>query len=346
VAQKKVPTRHEKVQKARKKAGHFHRRWKHAALLPPPSFPHNDDFVERLSGLTRNELEALPSAKESERDLPSSLPSTSDGWSDASTVSFATPPLTNEDSNRVGSMRSERERVFQSDASPGAKEDEEELPSSPLLLNRSLLVSSPSTLASPRSTPEHSPSFVASSGANDGEDDSSLSRVSSSSTGIEGGSLWTPAAASESDEASMSSPLSVAPVGRRAEAGMFVNGSGVELYVGQDILRNGNMFQRGRIIRLIHEVPLKAEVSWSGSLCWNAGWSNTIVDCSGLQPVILAVGRPRRQGQNASEEDSSLLLGEIQPTLPRRQNTNHGDREEDSSDDDSLLGDFQPTLSR
>jgi hypothetical protein len=224
------------------------------------------------------------------------------------------------------------------------QEDEEELPSSPFLLNRSLLVSSPSTLASPRSTPEHSPSLVASSGANDGEDDSSLSRISSS-TGIEEGSLWTPAA-SESDEASMLSPLSVATVGRRADAGMSVNGSGVELYVGQDILRNGNMFERGRIIRLIHEVPLKAEVSWSGSLCWNGGWSNTIVDCSELQPVILPVRGPRQQGQNAFEEDSSLLLGEIQPTFPRRQNTNHGDREQDSSDDDSLLGDFQPTLSR
>jgi hypothetical protein len=44
-------------------------------------------------------------------------------------------------------------------------------------------------------------------------------------------------------------------------------------------------------------------------------------------------------------EDSSLLLGEIQPTFPRHQNTNHGDHEQDSSDDDSLLGDFQPTLS-
>jgi len=348
VAQKKLPTRHEKLQKARKKASHFHRRWKHAARLPPPPFPHNDDFVERPSGLTQNELDALPSAKESERDLPSSLPSTPDGWSDASTVSFATPPLTNEDLNRVGFTRSERERVLQSDASPGAKEGKEELeelPFSPVLLNRSLLVSSPSTLASPRSTLEHSPSLVASSGANDGEDDSSLSRVSSS-TGIEGGSLWTPAAASESDEASMASPLSVATVGRRAEAGMFVNGSGVELYVGQDILRNGNMFERGRIIRLIHEVPLKAEVSWSGSLCWNAGWSNTIVDCSELQPVILPVGRPRQQGQHASEEDSSLPLGEIQPTFPRRQNTDHGNREEDSSDDESLLGDFQPTFSR
>jgi hypothetical protein len=142
----------------------------------------------------------------------------------------------------------------------------------------------------------------------------------------------------------MSSPLSVATVGSRAEAGMFVNGSGVELYVGQDILRNENMFQRGRIIRLIHEVPLKAEVSWSGSLCWNGGWSNTIVDCSELQPVILPVRRPRQQGQHASEEDSILLLGEIQPTFPGRQNTNHGNREEDSSDDDSLLGDFQPTV--
>lgn len=59
--------------------------------------------------------------QESERDLPSLLPSTPDGWSDASTVSFATPPLTNEDSNRVGFMKSERERVLQSDASPGAK---------------------------------------------------------------------------------------------------------------------------------------------------------------------------------------------------------------------------------
>jgi hypothetical protein len=146
VAQKKLPTRHEKLQKARKKASHFHRRWKHAARLPPPPFPHNDDFVERPSGLTQNELDALPSAKvccciaclslrssvsltllfllyhqESERDLPSSLPSTPDGWSDASTVSFATPPLTNEDLNRVGFTRSERERVLQSDASPGAK---------------------------------------------------------------------------------------------------------------------------------------------------------------------------------------------------------------------------------
>ena len=42
------------------------------------------------------------------------------------------------------------------------QEDEEDLPSSPFLLNRSLLVSFPSTLASPRSMPEHSPSQVAS----------------------------------------------------------------------------------------------------------------------------------------------------------------------------------------
>jgi hypothetical protein len=64
VAQKKLPTRYEKLQKARKKASHFHRRWKHAALLPPPPFPHNDDFVERPSGLTRNELDdALLGAK-------------------------------------------------------------------------------------------------------------------------------------------------------------------------------------------------------------------------------------------------------------------------------------------
>jgi hypothetical protein len=62
-AQKKIPTRHEKLQKARKMAGHFRRRWKHAAPLPPSPFPRNDDSAERPSGLARKEFDDSPDAK-------------------------------------------------------------------------------------------------------------------------------------------------------------------------------------------------------------------------------------------------------------------------------------------
>jgi hypothetical protein len=109
------------------------------------------------------------------------------------------------------------------------------------------------------------------------------------------------------------------------------------------------MFERGRFIRLIHEVSLKAEVSWSGSPSWNGGWSNAIIDCSELQPVILPDSTPRQQRQNASTEDDSrgtmivcLSARSSWPFHADKIQTKQGDREEDSSNDDSLLGDFQP----
>lgn len=157
-----------------------------------------------------------------------------------------------------------------------------------------------------------------------GEDDSSTSQASSSSTGITKDSLWT---SSGSDKASLAWCLSVASIRRRAESGIVVNGSGVKLYVGQDILCNGNMFEGGTIIhfihklyvgqdilstwnmfegrtiiRFVHEDLLKVEVSWSGSLSWNGGWSNAIIDCSKLQQVILPDGTPCQQSQNSSGE--------------------------------------------
>jgi hypothetical protein len=102
----------------------------------------------------------------------------------------------------------------------------------------------------------------------------------------------------------LSSHLSVASIRRRTESGIIVNGLRVEVYKGQDILCNRNMFEWGRIICWIHEGPLKAEVSWSGSLSWNGCWSNVIIDCSKLQPVILPDGMPCQQSQNSSEDDS------------------------------------------
>jgi hypothetical protein len=75
-----------------------------------------------------------------------------------------------------------------------------------------------------------------------------------------------------------------------------------KLYVGQDILSTWNMFEGRTIIRFVHEDLLKVEVSWSGSLSWNGGWSNAIIDCSKLQQVILPDGTPCQQSQNSSGE--------------------------------------------
>jgi hypothetical protein len=117
--------------------------------------------------------------------------------------------------------------------------------------------------------------------------------------------LWTPQAASKSDEASLSSHLSVASIRCRAESGIIVNGSRVVVYMVQDILYNRNMFEWGRIIHWIHEGPLKVEVSWSGG---NGCWSNVIIDCSKLQPVILPDGTPCQQSQNSSADDSRKTM--------------------------------------